>query len=98
MALVLSTQGLVSGQFGSFTSGMALDGTKYYPAVAFLKLDGTLFDVTSLMPSSGGSVSLSGTLPSFAATPAFTISGTPTVNLGTIGTAATAAGVAAVNT
>ena len=42
------------------------------------------------MPSSGGSVGISGTLPAFAAT--------PTVNLGTIGSAATAANQTAGNT
>lgn len=55
MAFSLSTQGIANGQFTSpFTSGMAINGTTFYPAVALLTSlsgAGSLFDPATLVPS-----------------------------------------------
>jgi hypothetical protein len=85
MTLSISSQGIASGSFGSFTAVMVKTaGSNYFGATAIVKNDESgLFDFTTLMPSSGGAVGISGLLPAFSATPTF--------NIGTIGTAATAA-------
>jgi hypothetical protein len=85
MALTISSQGVATGSFGSFTAVMVKTaGGNYFGATAVIKNDESgIFDFTTLMPSSGGTVGLSGTLPAFTAT--------PTVNIGTISTIATAA-------
>lgn len=62
MSFSLSTQGIVNGAFGTFTSGMAVSSAgAYHPAVALLTNlsgSGALFDPATLMPATGGTVSL----------------------------------------
>lgn len=55
MALSLSPQTITSGAFGSFVENMyKTAGNQYGPAIALLKLDETLFDITSLLTPSLG--------------------------------------------
>jgi len=59
MAIVLSSQGITSGAFGTFTAGMGHGTTNYYSAAVLMKLDESgPFDLTTLMPASGGTVVL----------------------------------------
>jgi hypothetical protein len=52
MALTLSTQSIVSGQFVSpFTEMMAFNGSAYGPAVTLLAASGLIFDPSTLVPS-----------------------------------------------
>lgn len=97
MPLTLSTQGITAGQFGTFTTGMAISGSTYYPAVASLTAAGLIFDPATLMPSSGGTVGISGPVSVLGTfwPPTQPISA---VSLPLPTSAATAAGVATVNT
>lgn len=84
MTLSVSFKSITNGVYGTFDNVLyQTAATKFGPAIALLKLDETLFDIDTLMKSSGGSVTIAGTLPNFGATPTF--------NLGTLGGAATAA-------
>ena len=63
MAIVLSSQGITSGAFATFPVGMGKGVTNYYSAAVLMKLDESgPFDMTTLMPASGGTVGISGSV------------------------------------
>jgi hypothetical protein len=58
MTITPSSQAVAAGALGTFGLAMGLGGTdaKYRSGVVLYKLDETLFDITTLMPATGGSV------------------------------------------
>jgi hypothetical protein len=58
MTITVSSQAVTAGALGTFSLAMGLGGVdgKYRSSVMLAKLDETFFDVTTLMPAVGGSV------------------------------------------